>query len=265
MILLFDIGNTHTHLALASVKRILRRLDVPTELWFEGRGGLLLTRFARGVAVSGAAMCSVVPRATARVKQALRSVWRGDVVEVRPRNLPGVKVDYPQPSTIGADRLANAVAARHRYGAPVVALDFGTALTIDVVNSRACYIGGVIAPGLAAMTNYLRERTALLPRISLRATRRVIGRSTVEAMRIGVVRGYGGLVRELLGAVLNQPGCAGARVVATGGYARLIASQLPEIQIVDPMLTLEGVRLVWEWNCTNRPNAKSRKGEKAVV
>lgn len=265
MILLFDIGNTHTHLALANEKRILRRLDVPTESWFDGSGGSLLTRFARGVALSGAAMCSVVPRATTRVKQLLKSGWHTDVLEVSAKNLPGVKVDYPRPSTIGADRLANAVAARHRYGVPVVALDFGTALTIDVVNGRACYIGGVIAPGLAAMTNYLHQRTALLPRISLGTSCRAIGRSTVEAMRIGVVRGYRGLVRELLQAVLNEPDCSGACVVATGGYARLIASELPEIQIVDPTLTLEGVRLVWEWESSNRHGGKARKGEKIVV
>lgn len=265
MILLVDIGNTHTHLALANEKRILRRLDVPTGSWFEGRGGSLLTRFARGVSVSGAAMCSVVPRATTRVKQVLKSLWHTDVVEVHAKDLPGLKVDYPRPSTIGADRLANAVAARHRYGVPVVALDFGTALTIDAVNSRACYIGGVIAPGLAAMTNYLHQRTALLPRIRLGAACRAIGRSTVEAMRIGVVRGYRGLVRELLRGVLNEPGCAGACVVATGGYARLIASELPEIQTVDPTLTLEGVRLVWEWESSNRHGRRARKGEKIVV
>jgi len=265
MILLFDIGNTHTHLALANEKRILRRLDVPTESWFDGRGDFLLERFVRGVAVSGAAMCSVVPRATTRVKQVLKSRWHTDVVEVSARNLPGVRVDYPRPSTIGADRLANAVAARHRYGVPVVALDFGTALTIDVVNSRACFIGGVIAPGLASMTNYLHQRTALLPQLTLRPTSRPIGRSTVEAMRIGVVRGYRGLVRELLQGVLNEPGFARACVVATGGYARLIASGLPEIQIVDPTLTLEGVRLVWEWKSPNRRSGRAGKGEKTVV
>jgi type III pantothenate kinase len=156
-----------------------------------------------------------------------------------------VGIDYPRPATIGPDRLANAVAAHHHFGAPAVVVDFGTAVTFDVVDAAANYVGGVIAPGLAAMTDYLHEKTALLPRIRIRDPRAVIGKSTEEAMLIGAAHGYRGLVRELiceLRAELKHPKLP---VVATGGYAKLIAAGLPEIQSVEPNLTLEGLRLVW--------------------
>jgi len=143
-----------------------------------------------------------------------------------------------------------------------VVLDFGTALTFDVVDHRDCYIGGVIAPGLAAMASYLPRHTALLPEIRLRGTMRAIGRSTAEAMRIGVVRGYCGLVRELLGAVRQALGNRPTRLVATGGYARWIAPKLPEIEVVDPLLTLEGVRLVWQWSRSRRRGAGSTGHER---
>jgi type III pantothenate kinase len=167
---------------------------------------------------------------------------------VTPRRLPGIGIDYPRPTTVGPDRLANAVAVRHHYGAPAIVIDFGTAVTFDVVDARGNYVGGVIAPGLAAMTDYLHEKTALLPRVRLREVSRAIGRSTAEAMRVGAVLGYRGLVRELLAALRGELGTRSVRVVATGGYARLMAAGLPGIQAVDPLLTLEGIRLVWEAN-----------------
>jgi len=154
-------------------------------------------------------------------------------------------IDYPRPDTIGADRLANALAARHRFGVPVVVVDFGTAVTFDVVDQHGNYVGGIIAPGLAAMTDYLHEKTALLPRIRIREVTRVIGRSTTEAMLVGAVHGYRGLVRGLLGELKRALHVRRLPVVATGGYAGLIAAGLPEIDAVDPLLTLEGLRLTW--------------------
>jgi type III pantothenate kinase len=160
--------------------------------------------------------------------------------------LRGVGIDYPRPRTIGPDRLANAVAAREHFGAPVVVVDFGTAVTFDVVDGAGNYAGGIIAPGLAAMTDYLHEKTALLPRIRIREVSRPIGKSTEQAMLVGAVHGYRGLVRELIGELKRELKVRRLPVVATGGYARLIAAKLPEITRVDPLLTLEGLRLVWQ-------------------
>src|SRR6202000_664339 len=132
------------------------------------------------------------------------------------------------------------LAARKRSGAPVVVVDFGTAVTFDVVNAKGNYAGGIIAPGLAAMTDYLHEKTALLPKINIREVKSVVGKSTEEAMLIGAVQGYRGLVRELIGELKRELRAKKLPVVATGGYAKLIASGLPEISAVEPSLTLEG-------------------------
>ena len=165
-----------------------------------------------------------------------------------PRTLRGVGIDYPHPQTIGPDRLANAVAVRHRFGAPAVVVDFGTAVTFDVVDRAGNYVGGIIAPGLAAMTDYLHEKTALLPRIRIREVRSPVGKSTEQAMLVGAVQGYRGLVRELILELKRELKVRRLPVVATGGYAQLIASKLPEITAVDPLVTLEGLRLVWHAN-----------------
>ena len=245
MTLLFDIGNTNVHVGLADARRVNRQTDIPTAAWHKRTALPLLEAFVGSRRVEGAALCSVVPSATPHIRAAVRRLWRLPTLELSPRTLVGVGIDYPQPQTIGADRLANAVAARHHFGAPSVVVDFGTAVTFDVVDRRGHYIGGIIAPGLAAMTDYLHEKTALLPRIRIRETARVVGKNTAEAMLIGAVHGYRGLVRELIKELKRELGAGRLPVVATGGYAKLIATKLPEITAVEPNLTLEGLRLVW--------------------
>jgi len=245
MILLFDIGNTNTHLGLGNARRVTRQANVPTRAWFSGEAPQRVRRFVGAAKVRGAALCSVVPQVTPLVHDVVRDQWRIPAFELTGQNVAGLGVDYRRPETIGPDRLANAVAARRRFGAPVVILDFGTALTFDVVNAAGNYIGGIIAPGLSAMTDYLHERTALLPPIRIREVRRAIGRSTEEAMLVGAVHGYRGLVRELLAELKRELRAPRLPVVATGGYASLIAKALPEIKAVDPLLTLEGLRLSW--------------------
>jgi type III pantothenate kinase len=248
MILLFDIGNTHTHLGLADSRRVVRQSNIPTASWFEGHAERLVMRFIRGAKLEGTALCSVVPRATPHVCRLLKRRWRLNCLELTPKTVRGVGIDYPQPATIGPDRLANAVAVTRHFGAPAIVVDFGTAVTFDVVNRAGNYVGGIIAPGLAAMTEYLHEKTALLPRIKIREVRGIIGKNTEQAMLIGAVRGYRGLIRELIGELKKNLGVKNLPVVATGGYAKLIAAQMPEIIAVDPLLTLEGLRLTWESN-----------------
>jgi type III pantothenate kinase len=160
----------------------------------------------------------------------------------------GIGIRYPNKKQIGADRLANAVGVVRLYGAPAIVVDFGTAVTFDVVNSAGEYVGGVIAPGIAAMTDYLHEHTALLPRITPHEPRSMIGKSTVAAMQVGTVIGYRGLVREIITALRREPGMSKATVVATGGYGDLIARKVTEIQHVNPLLTLEGMRFIYLQN-----------------
>lgn len=244
MILLFDIGNTNTHVGLANGSRVVRNTDILTASWSAGQGMAALKKFTGRARIEAAAICSVVPAATPQVQAVVRRHWRLATFELTAKTLTGLGIDYPRPETIGPDRLANAVAARRRFGAPVVVLDFGTAVTFDVVNARGDYVGGIIAPGLSAMTDYLHEKTALLPRIQIREVTRAIGRSTEEAMLVGAVHGYRGLVRELIAELKRELKVRQLPVVATGGYASLIAAKLPEISAVEPNLTLEGLRLV---------------------
>ena len=245
MILLFDIGNTHTHVGLADGTRVVKQADIPTLSWFGGGAAARVKKFAGKSKFAGAVLCSVVPRATPLARKMVRAGWKVDALELNAKTIRGVGIDYPKPATIGPDRLANAVAARARFGAPVVVVDFGTAVTFDVVNSKGNYVGGIIAPGLAAMTNYLHEKTALLPKIKIREVKSAIGKSTEHAMLVGAVHGYRGLVRELIGELKRELRAKKLPVVATGGYAKLIAAKLPEISAVAPDLTLEGLRLVW--------------------
>jgi type III pantothenate kinase len=160
----------------------------------------------------------------------------------------GVKVNYPKPSTIGADRLANACAAVDRYGAPVIVADFGTAVTFDVVSADGAYIGGVIAPGLPLMTDYLYERTALLPWIRLKGAFGHVGRSTVEAMRIGAKIGYSGMVREIVKYLQKGLGPTRFRLCATGGFAEWALEGLDMPFAIDPDLTLYGLSRIFDLN-----------------
>ena len=252
MILLFDIGNTHTHVGLANARRVLKQVNIPTADWSSSAARRRLARLAGRAHLEGAAVCSVVPRATPLVRKTMKQLWNLECLELTPKTLRGVGIDYPKPNSIGPDRLANAVAVRHRFGAPAVVVDFGTAVTFDVVNCAGDYVGGIIAPGLAAMTDYLHEKTALLPRIKIRETKSAIGKSTEQAMLVGAVRGYRGMIRELLLELKRELKTHRLPVVATGGYAKLMAAKLPQIAAVEPLLTLEGLRLVWQANSSAR-------------
>lgn len=236
--LLIDISNSFTKLALASRKRIAR----PSRIATNKLTAAYLRGFIKRRKVDRFVVCSVVPKKNREVKSAARKtqiLWLGPHVKL------GVGIKYPSPKTIGADRLANAAAVAALYGAPAIVVDFGTAVTFDIVSAEKKYIGGVIAPGLEAMTNFLYQRTALLPKLSLREPRSAIGRSTIEAMMAGAVFGYRGLVKELIARIKAEafPGSSRVRIVATGGYADLIAAELPEIEAVHPHLTLEGLRI----------------------
>ncbi len=245
MILLFDIGNTHTHLGLANDRRLVKCADIPTKNWFDGSAERLMKKFVGRARPSGFALGSVVPKATPLAKRAVKKFWGLNGLELTARTVRGVGIDFPRPASIGADRLANAVAVRKHFGAPAVVVGFGTAVVFDVVDKHGNYAGGIIAPGLAAMTDYLHEKTALLPKIDIREINTSIGKSTEQAMLIGAVHGYRGLIRQLVVELKRELGAKKLPVVATGGYAKLIAAKLPEISAVEPNLTLEGLRLVW--------------------
>jgi len=247
-IVVVDVGNTSTGIGLFDGKKVSRVTHV--------KGGILkqpeacaeaVRKAARGM-VNGAAMGSVVPRVNPLWKRLFKRELGCEVLAVHAGLPMDVTVDYPEPETIGADRLANACGGVRRYGAPLIVADFGTALTFDVVTEDLRYVGGAITPGLPLMTDYLYERTALLPRVQLTGPCPPIGRSTQQAMRIGAQVGYRGIAREIVTHLNAQMG-ADFKLVATGGYAgwALNGSGMPFT--IDPDLCLFGLGCICERNC----------------
>lgn len=237
-LLLIDVSNSFTKFALSTTTKMgkVHRLATPTL----APGSVLAT--GGGTPLDAIVLSSVVPHQTRRLRRAIRDT---PVIEVGADTDLGVGIDYPHPETIGADRLADAVGAVALFGAPCIVIDFGTAVTFDVVARDRGYIGGVIAPGLSAMTDYLHDRTALLPKIEIEEPVAVVGKSTRAAMLSGAVYGYRGLIRGILGDVRRasfpRQRC---RVVATGGDAPVIAAGMREIHAIHPTLTLEGLRMI---------------------
>lgn len=236
--LLIDNSNTRTKFALGNAESlsdwrgILPTPDISPDT---------LESVIAGVEFSAVIVCSVVPSKAVILKDFFAP--RRPVHFLSYESPLGMGIDYPQPSQIGADRLANAAGVLTRHGVPAIVIDFGTAVTFDVISARPAYCGGVIAPGLGAMSGYLPQKTALLPAIELEEPASAIGKSTIHAMQAGAVFGYRGLVREIIARIrMELPGHA--KTIATGGDAALIARGVPEIDVVDPDITLDGLRQV---------------------
>jgi type III pantothenate kinase len=234
--LLIDVGNGRTKFGLASREAILDRREHATrELSPDA-----VREVTRGWEFESAVICSVVPKTV----PAFREVFGEKLIELRYGTPLGIGIRYPKPDSIGPDRLANAVALAQMHGAPGIVIDFGTAVTFDILSADKFYIGGVIAPGLRLMTDYLHERTALLPRVDLHEPVSAIGQSTEQAILAGAAIGYRGMVKGILEALKKELGAKNAYVVATGGDAEWIISGMSERIVVDPDLTLHGLRLV---------------------
>jgi type III pantothenate kinase len=248
-----DTGNTHTVLGLFEGERLLADWRIATRsdatedelaaLWrslFEGQG--LTPKAVEGVIVS-----SVVPDWNGVLAAAAVNTFGKAALFVEPGVKTGLPIRYENPHEVGADRIVNAVAAMERFGAPVLVLDFGTATTFDVVGAKREYLGGVIAPGLAISAEALFRRAARLSRVDVRKPAHLVGRNTQESVQAGLFYGYVGLVEGLVRRLREEIG-AEAPVVATGGLAPVFRDELPFLTAVDPHLTLEGLRLIWEKN-----------------
>lgn len=243
--IVIDVGNTSTGVGLYANGKVSRVAHV--------KGGVLkapeacaeaVRRAARGT-VNGAVLGSVVPRANAAWRRLVRQELGCPLLTVDATLPMDVTVDYPAPETIGADRLADACGGVRRYGAPLIVADFGTALTFDIVTPDRRYVGGVITPGLPLMTDYLFERTALLPRVELTGPCPALGRSTQQAMRIGAQIGYRGIVREIVTHLQDAMSCT-FRLVATGGYAGWALKDSGMDFVIDQELTLFGLGCIFE-------------------
>jgi len=254
-VLAVDAGNTHTRFGLFVGEKLRAIRSFPTGAargaewgWKLAASGFLAG--SAGKSLAGIAIASVVPRSTAGLAELARRILNVPVLVIRPGDrgfVSGLKLSLRHPEQLGADRLANAAAAFARYGGPIVAVDFGTATTYDVVSRRGVFLGGVIAPGAGLIRDALAEHAARLPRVDLSRPKRAIGQTTLECLRSGVYYSVIGQVRMMMQAIVSEHG-KGIRTVATGGLAGRYGRHLPGLIEVRESLTLEGIALLYRLN-----------------
>jgi type III pantothenate kinase len=251
-LLAVDIGNTETVVGLFRGKDSVSFWRLTSGRLTSDEVSLQLEALLRREGFSGnqgqgmgAVVCSVAPSSTLQWLRALER-WTGKPpVEVGPSTVMSLPVRYHDRSAVGADRLANAVAAREIYGTPAIVVDLGTATTFDCVSRQGAYLGGAIAPGVITSAEELFRRAARIPRVELRKPARALGRTTEEALQAGVIWGQAGLVDALVRRLaIEMKGTP--HVIATGGLAKPIAAECETINVVDEALTLKGMRLIWE-------------------
>ena len=251
MLLVIDIGNTNTSLGVFDGENLVAnwRLTAARERTVDEWGMHTRNLFALAgldsKSIDAIAIASVVPPLNFTLKRMAELYFEVTPLFVDHTIETGVPVLYQPPSDVGADRIVDAVAAIHKYGAPCIVVDFGTATTFDAINSEGEYLGGVIAPGITISSDALFQRAAKLPRVEIKRPEKVIGSATVEAMQSGLYYGYVGLVDEILRRMIDEL-VGSPRVIATGGLAPLIAKGSRYIETVDETLTLEGLRLVYD-------------------
>jgi len=253
MLLAIDIGNTSIKIGIFDGDKLIStwRLTTGVDRSPDEYDSLLYTLLQRqGVPLSGitgGALCCVVPPLVSIFQEVCQKYLGTSLLIVEPGVKTGVRISLDNPREVGSDRVVNAVASHHLYGEPVIVIDFGTATTFDVVSQEGDYLGGAIAPGINIASEALVTRTAMLPRIELARPKQVIGRSTIAAMQSGIFFGYIGLIEGMIRRI-KQELRSEAKVVATGGYAYPLAKEIPEIDIVNPDLSLIGLHLIYEMN-----------------
>ncbi|HYO62655.1 MAG TPA: type III pantothenate kinase [Pyrinomonadaceae bacterium] len=251
MLLVIDVGNTNTSLGVYEGERLAAhwRLTTARARTVDEYGVHARNLFALAgldfQQITAVAVASVVPPLNFTLKRMSEVYFGRTPLFIDHATDTGLEILYEPASDVGADRIVDAVAARHKYGAPCIVVDFGTGTTFDAINSAGQYLGGVICPGITISADALFERAARLPRVQIARPRSVVGSSTVGSIQSGLYYGYVGLVDGILRRMIEELG-ERTRVVATGGLAPLIATGVDLIEDIDDTLTLEGMRLIHE-------------------
>ncbi|MBO9597349.1 MAG: type III pantothenate kinase [Cohnella sp.] len=253
MILVVDVGNTNIVLGLYQDKTLTHHWRLSTNRSSTvDEYGILITNLlqiagVRADQIDGVILSCVVPPLMNTLEQLFVQYIGKTALVVGPGIKTGLNIRYENPREVGADRIVNAVAGIEKYGTPLVVVDFGTATTFDYIDASGAYLGGAIVPGIGISAEALYQRAAKLPRIDLSKPKTVIGRNTVAAMQAGIIFGYAGqvdgIVRRICKEFNVQP-----KVIATGGLAEMISEESETIERVDSMLTLEGLRIIYERN-----------------
>ncbi|MGE5557692.1 MAG: type III pantothenate kinase [Bacillota bacterium] len=253
MLLVVDVGNTNVVLGLFHGAALARDWRIATDRakTVDEYGILFKNLFAEGGftegEVDGAVLSSVVPPLTMHLSEMCRKYLSQNPLLVEPGVKTGLSIKYDNPREVGADRIVNAVAAIGIYGAPAIVVDFGTATTFCAISAKKEYLGGAIAPGIGISSEALFQRAAKLPRVELAKPPGVIGRNTIQSIQAGIIYGFTGQVKEVVRRIKEEMGGA-PRVIATGGLAELIAGEAGVFDVVDPHLTLQGLRIIFDLN-----------------
>jgi len=249
MLLAVDVGNTQTVLGTYSGAELADHWRLATERTRTGDElGVLLGGLLDPESVDGICLSTTVP-SIVREWEGLAERWaQAPLLVVGPGVKTGIPIRYDDPREVGPDRIVNAVAARERYGAPAIVVDFGTSTNFDVVSPAGEYVGGVLAPGIEISMEALFARAARLVNVDFVAPATVIGKTTVGGLQSGLVYGFAGQVDGIVARIRDELDAPTAPAIATGGLAELVAPHSSTIERVDPFLTLEGLRLVWDLN-----------------
>ena len=254
MIFVMDIGNTNIKAAVFDGKRLLKRWRCATNLTMTSdQYGIIMADLFRyhGLdmrSIEGIMISSVVPTINYTIEHMCRDYFGKEPRLLVPGIRTGLNIRYENPRELGSDRIANAVAVGTLYGGPAVFIDFGTATTYGVISAKNEFMGGAIGPGLRMMNAALASGTAKLPSIELVVPPTVIGRTTVSNIQSGILYGYIGSVEKIVMEMKRELGCPQAKVIATGGMAHMVKANSSVIDEIDPDLTLNGLRLIYEKN-----------------